>query len=114
MDKYPSVLLFGHSFNNYTGMGITLTNLFADWPKEKVAAWVDGVEPELCDSIRPCAKYIGRVKTPFTKVAVKKKLTFKDKCREILREQYHKTGFPELRANVSISEDEFALAKGKL
>ena len=81
MDKYPSVLLFGHSFNNYTGMGITLTNLFADWPKEKVAAWVDGVEPELCDSIRPCAKYIGRVKTPFTKVAVKKKLTFKDKCR---------------------------------
>ncbi|MCS3060082.1 hypothetical protein [Bacteroides salyersiae] len=111
MNKYPSVLLFGHSFNNYTGMGITLTNLFADWPKDKIAAWVDGVEPELCDSIRPCAKYIGCVKKTFTKVAVKKKLSFKDKCRDILREQYHKTGFSELRANVSISEDEFALAK---
>lgn len=110
MKKYPKVLLFGHSFNNYTGMGITLTNLFTDWPKENIAVWAEGVEPELCDAIRPCAKYIGRVKITTNKVKIKKELTLKDKCRNLLRKQYHKTGISELRANVTISKDEFTLA----
>lgn len=34
---YPRLLIFGQTFNNFSGGGITLTNLFKGWPKEKVA-----------------------------------------------------------------------------
>lgn len=106
MKKYPKVLLFGHSFNNYTGMGITLTNLFADWPKNNIAVWADNVQPKLCDAIRPCIKYIGGIKPEKQNTIVKKKLTLKDKCLEIIRSQYHKTGIPELNVDISISEQD--------
>ncbi|MDY6218603.1 hypothetical protein DXA50_17350 [Butyricimonas virosa] len=33
----PKVLIFGHSFNNYNGIGITLTSLFSLWPPDKIA-----------------------------------------------------------------------------
>lgn len=33
----PKVLILGHSFNNYDGIGITLSNLFHAWPKDKIA-----------------------------------------------------------------------------
>lgn len=111
MKRYPRVLLFGHSFNNYTSMGITLTNLFADWPKDKVAVWADGIDPALCDDIRPCALYLGCMKQPSNKDSTKKRFTIKDKCREILRVLYHKTGIPELIANTTIDERELAKAK---
>lgn len=32
--KYPKILIIGETFNLRTGGGITLSNLFADWPKE--------------------------------------------------------------------------------
>lgn len=35
--EYPKVLIFGQPFNNFSGGGITLTNLFKGWPKEKIA-----------------------------------------------------------------------------
>lgn len=35
--NYPKVLIFGQTFNDFSGGGITLTNLFKEWPKEKVA-----------------------------------------------------------------------------
>lgn len=98
MKKYPRVLLFGHSFNNYTGMGITLTNLFSGWPKDKIAVWANGIELELCESIRPCFMYIGKPKLHSENI-VKNKQTFKDKVRNVLRGQYHKTGLQELRAS---------------
>lgn len=107
---YPKVLLFGHTFNNYTGMGITLTNLFADWPKDNIAVWADGVEPVLCETIRPCAKYIGRIKATSDSSEVIKKLTLKGKLRNILRNLYYKTGLPELIADTSISSFQLAEA----
>ncbi len=35
--NYPKVLIFSQPFNTNSGGGITLTNLFASWPKDKVA-----------------------------------------------------------------------------
>lgn len=35
--EYPKVLVIGHGFNMGSGGGITLTNLFKNWPKEKIA-----------------------------------------------------------------------------
>ena len=110
MNNYPHILLFGQSFNNYTGMGITLTNLFADWPKENIVVWAEGIEPELCDAIRPCAKYIGSTKSLSDEARAKRKLTIRDKCIDFLRKQYHKTGVQELRANTSITTDQLAEA----
>lgn len=111
MKKYPRVLLFGHSFNNYTGMGITLTNLFADWPKDDIAVWADGVEPELCNIIRPCSMYIGKQKNSLRQVKEKKIPSLKDKIRERIRRQYYKTGLHEFRENTRISQNNLALAQ---
>lgn len=111
MNNYPRVLLFGHSFNNYTGMGITLTNLFSTWPKDKLAVWADDVNPKLCDMIRPCAIYIGRTKAYSSSVIVKKELSIKDKLRDLFKKEYYKIGLHELRANISISESNLLLAR---
>lgn len=35
--NFPKVLIVGQSFDNYTGPGITNTNLFSDWPYETIA-----------------------------------------------------------------------------
>lgn len=35
--SFPRVLIFGQPFNNFSGGGITLSNLFRGWPKEKIA-----------------------------------------------------------------------------
>lgn len=35
--KYPKLLIIGQSFNWNSGGGITLTNLFKDWPRENIA-----------------------------------------------------------------------------
>ena len=37
-DEYPRILLVtGQAFNQYTGTGITLTNLFRGWPADRIA-----------------------------------------------------------------------------
>lgn len=46
IDNFPRVLLFGHDFNDKTGMGITLTNLFANWPSENIAVFSNGIDYE--------------------------------------------------------------------
>lgn len=111
MTEYPKILLLGHSFNNYSGMGITLTNLFAEWPKERIAVWADGVDPKLCDIIRPCAEYIGEKRNSEKLNDVLKKNSFKSKCRAILRNQYHRIGIHELRKDTFISERKLQVAK---
>lgn len=35
--KYPKVLIIGQSFNKNSGGGITISNLFYNWPKERLA-----------------------------------------------------------------------------
>ena len=37
MNRYPKILIIGQPFNNYSGGGITITNLFKGWPKERIA-----------------------------------------------------------------------------
>lgn len=37
VENYPKVLIIGESFNLESGGGITLSNLFGNWPKEKLA-----------------------------------------------------------------------------
>ncbi len=35
--KYPKVLIVGQTFNKRSGGGITMSNLFAGWPKDRIA-----------------------------------------------------------------------------
>ena len=36
-NNYRKILIFGQPFNNYSGGGITLSNLFKGWPKDRIA-----------------------------------------------------------------------------
>jgi glycosyltransferase involved in cell wall biosynthesis len=52
---YPKVLVFSQSFNNFSGGGITLTNLFLGWPKERIAVvtynyMLVGISTDICDT----------------------------------------------------------------
>ncbi len=52
--KYPRILIFGQPFNNFSGGGITLTNLFKGWPRDKIAVTFLGhglfnVTTDVCD-----------------------------------------------------------------
>lgn len=52
---YPKILIFGQPFNNYSGGGITLTNLFKGWPKDSIAVAYIGhglqkVTTDVCDT----------------------------------------------------------------
>jgi hypothetical protein len=38
----PKVLIIGQPFNNDTGGGITLSNLFSGWDKDKIAVYIEG------------------------------------------------------------------------
>jgi len=51
---YPRVLIFGQPFNNFSGGGITLTNLFKGWPRDRIAVTYLGhglvsVTTDVCD-----------------------------------------------------------------
>lgn len=51
---FPKVLIFGQPFNDFSGGGITLTNLFKGWPKNKIAVAFLGhglfnVTTDVCD-----------------------------------------------------------------
>lgn len=110
--NYPKVLLFGHSFNDRTGMGITLTNLFADWPKVQIAVMANHIDVNLCERIRPCTIYIGRnvsKEKEFNQNINKKTLTAK--IKQIIRHQYHKAGVRELIYKPSISKESLRLAQ---
>ncbi len=52
---YPRVLIFGPPFNDFSGGGITMTNLFKGWPKDKIAVAatghvLQGVTRDVCDT----------------------------------------------------------------
>jgi glycosyltransferase involved in cell wall biosynthesis len=54
---FPKVLILGHSFNENSGIGITLTNLFKDWPQENIAVAAFNINLDYCNKFRPCIKY---------------------------------------------------------
>lgn len=52
---FPRILIFGQSFNDSSGGGITLGNLFSGWPKERIAVMATGellsnVSTKVCDT----------------------------------------------------------------
>ena len=53
--NFPRVLIFGQPFNNFSGGGITLSNLFRGWPKNRIAVTFIGhglvsVTTDICDT----------------------------------------------------------------
>lgn len=55
-DEHPRVLIFGGGFDSYTGLGITLSNLFRGWPASRLAvadfAARDGTAAAACAQYR--------------------------------------------------------------
>lgn len=52
---FPRILIFGQPFNDFSGGGITLSNLFRGWPKDKIAVTFIGhglvsVTTDICDT----------------------------------------------------------------
>ena len=95
------MLLLGEPFNDYTGMGVTLTNLFKEWPKELIAVASKNLDPLLCDVIRPCSKYVVLSK-PIRTVVRRSKL--EKAVRYVLRAFYSKCGRSD-RQIIPISDD---------
>ncbi|QQS35534.1 MAG: glycosyltransferase [Ignavibacteriales bacterium] len=53
MNKFPKVLIIGECFNNRTGAGITMSNLFRGWDNEKLAVvteYIDNADASLTDN----------------------------------------------------------------
>ena len=100
---FPKVLILGHSFNNYNGMGITLTNFFADWPQEKIAILANSIDVALCDKIRPCSMYIGSIAKPTFSLRQNTNITMRFK--RWFKRLYYKTGLNEINAETSISRE---------
>jgi len=105
--NYPKVLLFGNSFDNQTGMGITLTNLFAEWPAENIAVMAYNYDKELCDRIRPCGLYLGNHKVAIIKKTNKQSL--KSKIINIVRNEYIKLGIEVLRNKTHFCDNDLQL-----
>ncbi len=68
--SFRRILVFGQPFNNYSGGGITLTNLFKGWPKDKIAVTYLGhglvnVTTDVCDTYYQLGKEEHRWKFPF-------------------------------------------------
>lgn len=105
-DKNCKVLLFGHQFNCKTGLGITLSNLFARWPNESIAVFTNGINVEECSKARPCIRYIGSTDRKFLSSAV-----HNSKIRNVLKSIYVKSGVQDLRHNWSYKEEDVQIAK---
>lgn len=54
---YPRVLIIGQSFHEISGSGITLTNLFKDWPQEAISVAAPNIDQDFIVKNRPC-KYV--------------------------------------------------------
>lgn len=95
---YPKVLLLGEPFNDYTGMGVTLTNLLKDWPKEKIAVASYNLDPELCEKIRPCCRYVTLGQSlPRQTSNNSHKVGWRSRFRKLVKCIYNAFGISDLR-----------------
>jgi len=74
--EYPKILIFGQPFNDFSGGGITLTNLFKGWPKEKIAVTYLGhglisVTTDVCDTYYQLGEKEHKWKFPFSLIQKK-------------------------------------------
>jgi len=72
MTKYnfPRILVFGPPFNSHSGGGITLTNLFKGWPKDRIAVISNGhvlqnITTDVCDTFYRLGKEEKKWRFPF-------------------------------------------------
>ncbi len=57
----PKVLILGHSFNNYDGIGITLTSLFSSWSKSRIAIVAPIVPVVFLTQNQLCDRYFNTI-----------------------------------------------------
>ncbi len=74
--REPKVLIFGQSFNRYSGGGITLINLFQNWPKENLAVLCMGhmagnIDSGICNNYYQLGNLEHKWKFPFNKIQKK-------------------------------------------
>lgn len=102
---YPKVLLLEHTFNNSTGMGITLTNLFYDWPKNRIGIMSDSIDIKCVDTIRPCSSYIGIGKSIDYSAKVERRITSvrpNGSLKSRVRKIYYDLGLNEMFGKTKI------------
>jgi glycosyltransferase involved in cell wall biosynthesis len=68
--SFPKVLIFGQPFNDFSGGGITLTNLFKGWQKDNIAVTYLGhgllnVTTDICDKYYQLGREEHKWKFPF-------------------------------------------------
>lgn len=74
VDKYPKVLILVQPFNRVSGGGITLTNLFQGWPKDKIAVACRGyvinreTQTDICDNYYQLGEKELKWKFPFNHI----------------------------------------------
>lgn len=109
--EFPRVLIIGETFRTNGGGGITMMNLFKDWPSEKLAVITDRIDETTPDA--NCTKYyqLGSLeyKLPYflssfqkhkksgevyikkrTKSVAVKEETYKNKLKAIIKNSFHK------------------------
>mgnify|MGYP002604936243 FL=1 len=98
--EFPKVFIITEPFNNYTGMGVTMTNLFKDWPRERIAIAADYLDVELCEKIRPCQSYLV-LSPPIKNKSSNKESTLQNllkKLRNCAKYFYNKLGVSDIRS----------------
>ena len=80
-NNYPRVLVLGHQFNDKTGIGITLSNLFYDWPNERIGVMCPKVYTEDNEKSRPCGAYIGKPINSVQSTKIQKNYYFKNSIK---------------------------------
>lgn len=110
---FPKVVLLDFAFDNTTGMGVTLTNLFKEWPVERIGVMSDYLKPDLCDQIRPCSLYIGVTKKISTHIQVNNPGNVKhdSRIKSWLKSVYHYLGIDELLYRPNIHLDNLEALK---
>lgn len=102
----PKTLIFGHQFDTRTGLGITLSNLFANWPKENIGIMAASINIGECEKARPCGVYIG---SPVCKKISAS--TYNNKIRNAIKDIYYKLGLSDVRHNWNFSAEQIEQAK---
>ena len=74
--EFPRVLIFGQPFNSFSGGGITLTNLFKGWPRDRVAVTYLGhglvsVTTDVCDTYYQLGEKEHKWRFPFNLIQKK-------------------------------------------
>lgn len=105
-NSFSKILLFGHQFDTKTGLGITLSNLFANWPKESLGIMAASINTDECEKARPCGTYIGSA--VFKKISA---ATYNNKARNAIKDIYYKLGLSDIRHSWNFSAEQTEQAK---